>query len=176
MFSNIPDGQQLTMRRLTGIVLRNKNGRISFHVAFPSPRRNISPAHLMNYYNKYIEKVDKDVSLWDMLCMDDGLHKGASMRDMETLRNDAPPPPALALAHDTVKRLEGSPFAKEDAEELARNRRRDERLLRRFQLDLELAQGGIRSVKRRLEAASQAAEKAATELASAKELIAKSVV
>ena len=172
MFSNIPDGQQLTMRRLTGIVLRNKNGRISFHVAFPSPRRNISPEHLMNYYNKYIEKVDKDVSLWDMLCMDDGPHKGASMRDMETLRNDSP----IALAHDTVKRLEGSPFAKEDAEELARNRRRDERLLRRFQLELELAQGGIRSVMRRLEAASQVAVSQAAELVAAKELIAKSVV
>lgn len=172
MFSNIPDGQQLTMRRLTGIVLRNKNGRISFNVAFPSPRRNISPAHLMNYYNKYIEKVDKDVSLWDMLCMDEGLHKGASMRDMETLRKDA----LIALAHDTVKRLEGSPFAKEDAEELARNRRRDERLLRRFQLELELAQGGIRSVMRRLEAASQAAASQAAELVAAKELIAKSAV
>jgi hypothetical protein len=66
--------------------------------------------------------------------------------------------------------------SQQDAEELARNRRRDERLLRRFQLDLELAQGGILSVKRRLKAASQAAEKAATELAAAKELIAKSVV
>ena len=179
MFSNIPDGQQLTMGCLGGITFRYKDGRISFNVASPSPRVNISPEHLANYYKKYVSKdfLTKDEeSLWDRLRMADGLHKGATMRDMETLRKDEPPLSPLALAHATVKRLEGSPFAEEDAEELARNRRRDKRLLRRFQLDLELALGGILSVKMRLEAASQAAEKAATELASAKELIAKSVV
>jgi len=88
MFSNIPDGQQLNMGYLGGITFHYKNGRISFDVANPSPRVNISPHHLANYYKKYIEKVDKEVSLWDMLCMGDGLHKGATMRDMETLRNE----------------------------------------------------------------------------------------
>jgi len=91
MFSNIPDGQQLTMGYLGGITFRYKNGRISFDVANPSPRVDISPHHLANYYKKYISKeylCKDEVSLWDKLRMADGLHKGATMRDMETLRNE----------------------------------------------------------------------------------------
>lgn len=89
MFSNIPDGQQLNMGYLGGITFHYKNGRISFDVVFPSPRVDISPHHLANYYKKYISKeCNCKECLWDMLRMADGPHKGSTMRDMETLRNE----------------------------------------------------------------------------------------
>jgi hypothetical protein len=91
MFSNIPDGQQLNMGYMGGVTFHYKNGKISFDVASPSPRCDISPEHLANYYKKYVSKdfrTKDEESLWDMLRMADGPHKGATMRAMETLRNE----------------------------------------------------------------------------------------
>ena len=207
MFETIPDGQKLTMGEgaacLTGISLRHRNGEICFTVEplHHAHRKNITPHHLRNYYNKYVRPhlhLPPGVRLWDLLTLADGPNKGLTMNQVEAARVSAtacvlpalPDLPApleaertrilgelekwrgLLAAYETVRRHE-SRFAAEDEADLAKEIKREERNVEYMEMRLMIAQGGVMIARERMAAARAKRDARVADLAAAKELIAK---
>ena len=204
MFENIPDGQKLHMGQgttwLTGITLRHRNGEICFMVEplHHAHRKNITPHHLMNYFNKYVSRLPPGVPLWDLLTLADGPSKGLIMSQVEAARVSAtacvlpalPDLPApleaervrilgelekwrgLLAAYEIVRRHE-SRFAAEDEADLAKEIKREERNVEHMEMRLMCAKGGVKLAKERMAAVLAKRDARAAELAAAKELIAK---
>ena len=204
MFETIPDGQKLHMGQgatwLTGITLRHRNGEICFMVEplHHAHRKNITPHHLTNYYNKYVSRLPPGVPLWDLLTLADGPTKGLTMNQVEVARVSAtacvlpalPDLPApleaervrilgelekwrgLLAAYEIVRRHE-SRFAAEDEADLAKEIKREEGNVEYMEMRLMCARGGVKLAKERMAAARAKRDARAAELAAAKELIAK---
>ena len=204
MFATIPDGQKLHMGQgatcLTGISLRHRNGEICFTVEplHHAHRKNITPHHLTNYYNKYVTRFPPGVPLWDFLTLADGPSKGLTINQVEAARVSAtacvlpalPDLPApleaermrivgelekwrgLLAAYEIVRRHE-SRFTAEDEADLAKEIKREERNVEYMEMRLMWAKGGVKLAKERMAAARAKRDARAAELAAAKELIAK---
>ena len=204
MFETIPDGQKLHMGQgatwLTGITLRHRNGEICFMVEplHHAHRKNITPHHLTNYYNKYVSRLPPGIPLWDLLTLADGPSKGLTMNQVEATRVSAtacvlpalPDLPApleaermrilgelekwrgLLAAYEIVRRHE-SRFAAEDEADLAKEIKREERNVEHMEMRLMCARGGVMLAKKRVAAVAAKRDARAAELAAAKELIAK---
>ena len=204
MFETIPDGQKLHMGQgatcLTGITLRHRSGKICFMVEplHHAHRKNITPHHLMNYYNKYVSRLPPGVPLWDLLTLADGPNKGLTMNQAEAARVSAtacvlpalPDLPApleaertrilgelekwrgLLAAYEIVRRHE-SRFAAEDEADLAKEIKREETNVRHAEMRLMCAKGGVKLARERMVAVAAKRDARTAELAAAKELIAK---
>jgi hypothetical protein len=204
MFETIPDGQKLSMGQgavcLEGILLRHRNGEICFTVEplHHPHRKNITPHHLMNYFNKYVGRSPPGVRLWVLLTLADGPNKGLTMEQVEAARVSAtaaflpalPDLPApleaermrilgelekwrgLLAAYEIVRRHE-SRFAAEDEADLAKKMKREETNVQYMEMRLVCARGGVKLAKERMAAVVAKRDARAAELAAAKELIAK---
>jgi hypothetical protein len=204
MFETIPDGQKLSMGQgavcLEGISLRHRNGEICFTVEplHHAHRKNITPHHLMNYFNKYVGRTPPGVRLWALLTLADGPNKGLTMGQVEAMRVSAtaaflpaiPDLPApleaermrilgelekwrgLLAAYEIVRRHD-SRFAAEDEADLAKEIKREERNVQYMEMQLMCAKGGVKLAKERMAATIAKRDARAAELVAAKELIAK---